>query len=152
MLKHSLFKPCCVIFIGYQQVDETVYWLSDYFLRSRLGKPELRSFGLYSAWAPYITEVVSLWDHLIGCLISVQLSACARESVGSSKIMKGNCKVSARDWSVIQFRIFVHILGCYLSLRKWNGSCTFTALQDVHSKIVKLFKPWIFPLDTEDGG
>lgn len=92
MLKNSLlFKQCCVIFIGYQQVHETVDWLSDYFLRSRLGKPELRSFGLYSAWAPYITEVVCLWDHLIGCLIGVQLSACARESVGSSKIMKGNC-------------------------------------------------------------
>lgn len=25
------------------------------------------------------------------------------------------------------------------------------ALQDLHSKIVKLFKPWIFPLDTDDG-
>ncbi|XP_041793587.1 ectopic P granules protein 5 homolog [Chelmon rostratus] len=96
-----------------QQVDETVGWLSDYFLRSRLSKPDLRSFGLYPAWAPYISEVISLWDHLMGCLINVQLSSCARESVGSSKIMK--------------------------------------ALQDLHSKIVKLFKPWIFPLDTDDG-
>nr|XP_019956581.1 PREDICTED: ectopic P granules protein 5 homolog [Paralichthys olivaceus] len=97
-----------------QQVDETVDWLSDYFLRSRLSKPDLRSFGLYSAWTPYITEVVCLWDHLISCLINVQLSGCARESVGSSKTMK--------------------------------------ALQDLHSKIVKLFKPWIFPVDTDDSG
>ncbi|TKS78798.1 Ectopic P granules protein 5 -like protein [Collichthys lucidus] len=97
-----------------QQVDETVTWLSDYFLRSRLSKPDLRSFGLYSAWTPYITEVVCFWEHLIGCLISVQLNSCAREPVGSSKTMK--------------------------------------ALQDLHSKIVKLFKPWIFPLDTKDGG
>uniref|UniRef100_A0A4W6GB48 Ectopic P-granules autophagy protein 5 homolog (C. elegans) n=1 Tax=Lates calcarifer TaxID=8187 RepID=A0A4W6GB48_LATCA len=74
-----------------QQVDETVDWLSDYFLRSRLSKPDLRSFGLYSAWTPYITEVVSFWDHLVSCLISVQFSSCARESVGSSKILKGNC-------------------------------------------------------------
>uniref|UniRef100_A0A4W6GAP0 Ectopic P-granules autophagy protein 5 homolog (C. elegans) n=1 Tax=Lates calcarifer TaxID=8187 RepID=A0A4W6GAP0_LATCA len=81
-------------------VDETVDWLSDYFLRSRLSKPDLRSFGLYSAWTPYITEVVSFWDHLVSCLISVQ----------------------------------------------------FSTLQDLHSKIVKLFKPWIFPVDTEDGG
>uniref|UniRef100_A0AAQ5ZL67 Ectopic P-granules autophagy protein 5 homolog n=1 Tax=Amphiprion ocellaris TaxID=80972 RepID=A0AAQ5ZL67_AMPOC len=95
-------------------VDETVDWLSDYFLRSRLSKPDLRSFGLYSAWTPYITDVVSFWDHLIGCLISVQLSSCARESVGSSKVMK--------------------------------------ALQDLHSKIVKLFKAWIFPLDSGEGG
>ncbi|XP_069565474.1 ectopic P granules protein 5 homolog [Brachyistius frenatus] len=97
-----------------QQVNETVDWLSDYFLRSRLSKADLRSFGLYSAWTPYITDVVSFWDHLIGCLINVQLSSCARESVGSSRIMK--------------------------------------ALQDLHSKIVKLFKPWIFPLDTGNGG
>uniref|UniRef100_A0A8C4I1H2 Ectopic P-granules autophagy protein 5 homolog (C. elegans) n=1 Tax=Dicentrarchus labrax TaxID=13489 RepID=A0A8C4I1H2_DICLA len=97
-----------------QQVDETVDWLSDYFLRSRLSKADLRSFGLYSAWTPYISEVVSFWDHLIGCLINVQFSSCARESVGSSKIMK--------------------------------------ALHDLHSKIVKLFKPWIFPLDTDDSG
>ncbi|XP_034728378.1 ectopic P granules protein 5 homolog [Etheostoma cragini] len=89
-----------------QQVDETVDWLSEFFLRSRLTKPDLSSFGLYSAWRPYINEVVSFWDHLIGCLINVQLSSCAREK----------------------------------------------ALLDLHSKIVKLFKPWIFPLDTEDGG
>ncbi|XP_026178495.1 ectopic P granules protein 5 homolog [Mastacembelus armatus] len=97
-----------------QQVDETVDWLSDYFLRSRLSKPDLRSFGLYSAWTPYISEVVSFWDHLIGCIINVQLSSCARESVGSRKIAN--------------------------------------ALQDLHSKVVKLFKPWVFPLDTDGGG
>ncbi|XP_071755771.1 ectopic P granules protein 5 homolog isoform X1 [Centroberyx gerrardi] len=95
-----------------QQVDETVDWLSDYFLRSRLNKADLRSFGLYSAWTPYISDVVSFWGHLIGCLINVQLSNCAREPVGSSKVLK--------------------------------------ALQDLHSKIVKLFKPWILPLDTDD--
>uniref|UniRef100_A0A3B4URI2 Ectopic P-granules autophagy protein 5 homolog (C. elegans) n=1 Tax=Seriola dumerili TaxID=41447 RepID=A0A3B4URI2_SERDU len=93
-------------------VDETVDWLSDYFLRSRISKPDLRSFGLYSAWTPYISEVVSFWDYLIGCIINVQLSSCARESVGSSKILK--------------------------------------VLQDLHSKTVKLFKPWIFPVDTDD--
>uniref|UniRef100_A0AAQ6APL3 Ectopic P-granules autophagy protein 5 homolog n=1 Tax=Amphiprion ocellaris TaxID=80972 RepID=A0AAQ6APL3_AMPOC len=86
--------------VGPADVDETVDWLSDYFLRSRLSKPDLRSFGLYSAWTPYITDVVSFWDHLIGCLISVQLST----------------------------------------------------LQDLHSKIVKLFKAWIFPLDSGEGG
>lgn len=97
-----------------QQVDETVDWLSDYFLRSRLSKTDLRSFGLYAYWTPYIEDVVSFWDHLISCLINVQLNSCARESVGSSKIMK--------------------------------------ALQDLHSKTVKLFKPWIFPVDAGEGG
>ncbi|XP_061134077.1 ectopic P granules protein 5 homolog [Syngnathus typhle] len=96
-----------------QQVDETIDWLSDYFLRSRLSKPDLRSFGLYSAWSPYITEVVSFWDYLVSCLSSVSLSNCARDSVGSNRTLK--------------------------------------SLHDLHGKIVKLFKPWIFPLNTEDG-
>ncbi|XP_061624089.1 ectopic P granules protein 5 homolog isoform X2 [Phyllopteryx taeniolatus] len=96
-----------------QQVNETIDWLSDYFLRSRLSKPDLRSFGLYSAWSPYISEVVSFWDYLVSCLTSVSLSSCARESGGNNRIIK--------------------------------------ALHDLHSKIVKLFKPWIFPLNTEDG-
>ncbi|XP_056130367.1 ectopic P granules protein 5 homolog [Lampris incognitus] len=95
-----------------QQVDETIDWLSDYFLRTRLSKANLRSFGLYSAWTPYINEVVAFWGHLATCLINVQLSSCAREPVGSSKIVK--------------------------------------VLQDVHIKVVKLFKPWILPLDTDD--
>uniref|UniRef100_A0A1A8FDK4 Ectopic P-granules autophagy protein 5 homolog n=3 Tax=Nothobranchius TaxID=28779 RepID=A0A1A8FDK4_9TELE len=97
-----------------QQVEETVEWLSDYFLRSRLSKPDLRSFGLFSVWVPYISDVVTFWEHLIGCLISAQVNSCTREIMGSNKIMK--------------------------------------ALQDLHSKVVKLFKPWIFPLDTGEGG
>lgn len=96
-----------------QQVDETIEWLSDYFQRLRLSKSDLRSFGLYSVWAPYISDVESFWDYLIGGLINTQMSNCARESVGSSKTLK--------------------------------------ALQNLHNKIVKLFRPWVFPLDTEDG-
>ncbi|XP_034026058.1 ectopic P granules protein 5 homolog [Thalassophryne amazonica] len=97
-----------------QQVNETTDWLSDYFLRSRLSKQDLRSFGLYSAWTPYISQVVCFWDHLVGCLINTQLSSCARESVGSTKVLK--------------------------------------ALQDLHRKTVKLFMPWILPLNTEGTG
>ncbi|KAK0149453.1 Ectopic P granules protein 5 [Merluccius polli] len=95
-----------------QQAAETVDWLSDYFLRSRLGKTDLRSFGLYSVWTPYIGDVVSFWGHLVGCLINTQLSNCSREPVGSAKVLK--------------------------------------AVNTLHSKIVDLFKPWIFPLDTDD--
>uniref|UniRef100_A0A3P8W6G9 Ectopic P-granules autophagy protein 5 homolog (C. elegans) n=1 Tax=Cynoglossus semilaevis TaxID=244447 RepID=A0A3P8W6G9_CYNSE len=97
-----------------QQMDETVNWLSEYFLRSRLSKQDLRSFGLFSAWTPYVSEVVSLWDHLVTSLINVQLSSCAREPVGSSKTIK--------------------------------------VLQELYCTIVKLFKPWIFPVDTDEGG
>lgn len=136
--------------IGCHQVDETVDWLSDYFLRSRLSKPELRSFGLYSSWAPYISEVVSLWEHLIGSLISVQLSNCARESVGSSKIMKGKCQMPECHHLHKLDSYFISVVHC--RSETWRCRFNFTALQDLHSKIVKFFKPWIFPLDTDDGG
>ncbi|XP_053725820.1 ectopic P granules protein 5 homolog [Synchiropus splendidus] len=96
-----------------QQAEETVDWLSDFFLKSRLSKPDLRSFGLYSAWTPYIDQVVSFFDHLAGVLISASLSCCAREPLGSGKTIK--------------------------------------ALQDLHGRIVRLFRPWIFPLDSDDG-
>lgn len=82
--KYSIY----LVFIC-QQVDETVDWLSDYFLRSRLSKPELRSFGLFSSWVPYVSHIVIFLEHLIGCTISVHVSSCARESVGSSRTMKG---------------------------------------------------------------
>jgi len=137
----ALIQQCCDIL----QVDETIDWLSDYFLRSRLSKPDLRSFGLYSAWTPYISDVVSFWEHLIGSLINVQLSGCARESVGSSKIMKGNYWLADyKERGTCKILLPV--------LWKWNVSFLYTALQNLHSKLVKLFKPWIFPLDTGDGG
>lgn len=102
-------------FIGCSQVDETVDWLSDYFLRSRVSKADLRSFGLYSAWAPYISEVVAFWDHLISCLVNVQLSSCARESVGSSKILKGKWKCIVSLWSfIMSVSWFVHISSSYV--------------------------------------
>ncbi|KAG7280918.1 hypothetical protein CRUP_009205, partial [Coryphaenoides rupestris] len=71
-----------------QQAAETVEWLSDYFLRSRLSKTDLRTFGLYSAWTPYISDVVTFWGHLAGCLVNVQVCACAREPVGSAKVLQ----------------------------------------------------------------
>ncbi|XP_030226666.1 ectopic P granules protein 5 homolog [Gadus morhua] len=95
-----------------QQAAETVAWLSDYFLRGRLSKPDLRSFGLYSAWTPYVDDVVTFWGHLGTSLINTQLSSCSREPLGSAKVL--------------------------------------AAVNSVHSKMVDLFKPWIFPLDTDD--
>lgn len=93
MITHHETNTLCY-YICFKQVDETVDWLSDYFLRSRLSKPDLRSFGLYAAWTPYMSEVFSFLEHLVGCLINMPISSCARESVGSSKVMKGKHQIS----------------------------------------------------------
>lgn len=60
-----------------------------------------------------MSEVVSLWEHLISCLINMQLSSCVRESVGSGKVTKGklSClmmKANLNYMSVADGVIFHH--------------------------------------------
>lgn len=40
---------------------------------------------------------------------------------------------------------------CLVLMSQWMTDVSPTALEDLHSKIVKLFQPWIFPVDTDDG-
>uniref|UniRef100_A0A672I9K1 Ectopic P-granules autophagy protein 5 homolog (C. elegans) n=1 Tax=Salarias fasciatus TaxID=181472 RepID=A0A672I9K1_SALFA len=87
----STYRPS--ISLSPQQVDETVDWLSDFFMKSRLSKADLRSFGLYSTWTPYVSDVVSFWDHLISYLC---LACCTegRKRKGTNKVtpqMKPSC-------------------------------------------------------------
>uniref|UniRef100_A0A8C7EZF7 Ectopic P-granules autophagy protein 5 homolog (C. elegans) n=1 Tax=Oncorhynchus kisutch TaxID=8019 RepID=A0A8C7EZF7_ONCKI len=77
LISSSVYLTLPCLLIGPPQVEETVDWLCEYFQRCRLSKPDLRSFGLYSAWAPYVSEVTTFWGYLIGYLIDLQLSACA---------------------------------------------------------------------------
>ncbi|KAJ8405585.1 hypothetical protein AAFF_G00315650 [Aldrovandia affinis] len=70
-----------------QQVDETIEWLSNFFLKLRLSKADFHSFGLFFKWGPYIEEVKTFWGYLINYVINVELNACAKESVGSNKVL-----------------------------------------------------------------
>ncbi|XP_072520636.1 ectopic P granules protein 5 homolog isoform X3 [Salminus brasiliensis] len=99
-------------FLSPQQVEETIEWLSNYFLKLRLSKGDFRSFGLLSKWKPYIDEVKTFFEYLISYLIDVELNNCSKEPPGSARLVK--------------------------------------ALQDLHSKMSKLFRPWILVLDTDD--
>ncbi|XP_061116249.1 ectopic P granules protein 5 homolog isoform X2 [Conger conger] len=78
-------KGTASISLSPQQVDETIEWLSKFFLKLRLSKADFRSFGLYFKWGPYIEEVKLFWAHLINYIIDQQLAACAKEPVGSNK-------------------------------------------------------------------
>ncbi|KAI1900325.1 hypothetical protein AGOR_G00048810 [Albula goreensis] len=80
--------PPASISLSPQQVDETIEWLSNFFLKLRLSKEDFRSFGLFFKWGPYIEEVKTFWGYLINYVINLQLNACAKESVGSSKVVK----------------------------------------------------------------
>ncbi|KAG9355088.1 hypothetical protein JZ751_001801 [Albula glossodonta] len=80
--------PPASISLSPQQVDETIEWLSNFFLKLRLSKEDFRSFGLFFKWGPYIEEVKTFWGYLINYVINLHLNTCAKESVGSSKVVK----------------------------------------------------------------
>ncbi|XP_051954087.1 ectopic P granules protein 5 homolog [Xyrauchen texanus] len=76
------------ILLSPQQVDETIEWLSKFFLKLRLSNMDFRSFGLLSKWGPYIEEVKVFWEDLINYVIDLELNNCSKVSVGSPKLVK----------------------------------------------------------------
>ncbi|XP_059406308.1 ectopic P granules protein 5 homolog [Carassius carassius] len=76
------------ILLSPQQVDETIEWLSKYFLKLRLSNGDFRSFGLLSKWGPYIEEVKKFWEDLITYFIDLELNNCSKEPVGSPRLVK----------------------------------------------------------------
>uniref|UniRef100_A0A672NE13 Ectopic P granules protein 5 homolog n=1 Tax=Sinocyclocheilus grahami TaxID=75366 RepID=A0A672NE13_SINGR len=77
------------ILLSPQQVDETIEWLSKYFLKLRLSNGDFRSFGLLSKWGPYIEEIKMFWEDLITYVIDLELNNCSKEPVGSPRLVKG---------------------------------------------------------------
>uniref|UniRef100_A0A9J8ALV3 Ectopic P-granules autophagy protein 5 homolog (C. elegans) n=1 Tax=Cyprinus carpio carpio TaxID=630221 RepID=A0A9J8ALV3_CYPCA len=76
------------ILLSPQQVDETIEWLSKYFLKLRLSNQDFRSFGLLSKWGPYIEEIKMFWEDLITYVIDLELNNCSKEPVGSPRLVK----------------------------------------------------------------
>jgi len=70
-------------------VDETIEWLSKFFLKLRLSNADFRSFGLLSKWGPYIEEVKVFFEDLITYVIYLELNNCSKEPVGSPRLVKG---------------------------------------------------------------
>ncbi|XP_066509785.1 ectopic P granules protein 5 homolog isoform X2 [Hoplias malabaricus] len=76
------------VLLSPKQVEETIEWLSNYFLKLRLSKGDFRSFGLLSKWRPYIEEVKQLFEFLITFLIDLELNHCSKEPQGSARLVK----------------------------------------------------------------
>uniref|UniRef100_A0A8C0IPS9 Ectopic P-granules 5 autophagy tethering factor n=1 Tax=Chelonoidis abingdonii TaxID=106734 RepID=A0A8C0IPS9_CHEAB len=72
------------------QVTETIEWLCKSFCKLRLASLDFRSFGLFSKWSPYMTEVKTLLEYLVKRLIDSEVVSLAQEPVGSSRILAGN--------------------------------------------------------------
>uniref|UniRef100_A0A8C3XNI7 Ectopic P-granules autophagy protein 5 homolog n=1 Tax=Chelydra serpentina TaxID=8475 RepID=A0A8C3XNI7_CHESE len=65
------------------QVTETIEWLCKSFCKLRLASLDFKSFGLFSKWSPYMTEVKTLLEYLVKRLIDSEVVSLAQDPVGS---------------------------------------------------------------------
>ncbi|XP_063814425.1 ectopic P granules protein 5 homolog [Pseudophryne corroboree] len=86
--KDLLAFPNCTskMILSAEQVLETVKWLSDFFHKLRLSKPDVQSFGLLSKWSPYIAEVQTFLEYLMKSLIDYEILTIKQEPMGSHRI------------------------------------------------------------------
>uniref|UniRef100_UPI00398EE457 ectopic P granules protein 5 homolog n=1 Tax=Pristiophorus japonicus TaxID=55135 RepID=UPI00398EE457 len=77
------------ISLSFEQVLETMQWLSGFFFNLRLSQPDLRSFGLFSKWTPYMNEVKKLLLFLTRSLIDSESSKLAQKPAASNKNVTG---------------------------------------------------------------
>uniref|UniRef100_A0A4W3HVB5 Ectopic P-granules autophagy protein 5 homolog (C. elegans) n=1 Tax=Callorhinchus milii TaxID=7868 RepID=A0A4W3HVB5_CALMI len=77
------------ISLSVKQIEETIQWLSDFFFKLRLSNSDLKSFGLFSKWTPYMDEVKTFWMFLAKSFIDSEVSKLAQESVASSRNVTG---------------------------------------------------------------
>uniref|UniRef100_A0A673K7R2 Ectopic P granules protein 5 homolog n=1 Tax=Sinocyclocheilus rhinocerous TaxID=307959 RepID=A0A673K7R2_9TELE len=104
------------ILLSPQQADETIEWLSKYFLKLRLSNGDFRSFGLLSKWGPYIEEVKRFWEDLITYVMDLELNNCSKEPVGSPRLVKGTklyfSVVRSNQMLIVQTKVWGHHPRC----------------------------------------
>ncbi|TFK08050.1 histone H1.0 [Platysternon megacephalum] len=85
--KSPVLRNSAKILLSAEQVTETIEWLCKSFCKLRLASLDFRSFGLFSKWSPYMTEVKMLLEYLVKRLIDSEVVSLAQEPVGSSRIL-----------------------------------------------------------------
>ncbi|CAM4569444.1 unnamed protein product [Caretta caretta] len=85
--KSPVLRSSAKILLSVEQVTETIEWLCKSFHKLRVASLNFRSFGLFSKWSPYMTEVKTLLEYLVKRLIDSEVVNLAQEPVGSSRIL-----------------------------------------------------------------
>ncbi|XP_074788022.1 ectopic P granules protein 5 homolog isoform X2 [Athene noctua] len=75
------------ILLSAEQVRETIEWFSTSFFKLRLASMDFRTYGLFSKWSPYVSEVNKFLEYLIKRLIDTEVANLAQEPVGSNRIL-----------------------------------------------------------------
>ncbi|XP_044132236.1 ectopic P granules protein 5 homolog isoform X1 [Bufo gargarizans] len=86
--KDPLVFPNCTnkMLLSAEQVLETIKWLSEFFSKLRLSKPDFQSFGLLSKWSPYIPEVKTFLEYLVKSHIDFEVLSIKQELMGSPTV------------------------------------------------------------------
>ncbi|XP_051865986.1 ectopic P granules protein 5 homolog isoform X2 [Pristis pectinata] len=124
------------IILSFEQVQETIHWLSDFFHKLRLSKTDLRSFGLFSKWTPYMNEVKRFWMFLAKSFIDSEISKLAQEPAASNKNVAGLQMVYAKLLEL--FRPWLMVLNA----EKGSNNYSYPWLEidtPIASGMVKLF-------------
>ncbi|XP_060677815.1 ectopic P granules protein 5 homolog [Hemiscyllium ocellatum] len=136
IVKHAETHQRPQIRLSYEQVLETIQWLSDFFFKLRLSKTDLRSFGLFSKWTPYMNEVKKLLMFLVRFLIDSEIAKLAQEPPSSIKNVTGLKMIYAK--LVGLFRPWLLVL----NTEEASNSRSYPWLEidtPVASGVVKLF-------------
>ncbi|XP_074851932.1 ectopic P granules protein 5 homolog isoform X3 [Carettochelys insculpta] len=85
--KSTVPQSSAKILLSAEQVTETIEWLSKSFCKLRLASMDFRSFGLFSKWSPYMTEVKTLLEYLVKRLIDSEVVGLVQEPAGSIRVL-----------------------------------------------------------------
>ncbi|XP_059845461.1 ectopic P granules protein 5 homolog isoform X1 [Hypanus sabinus] len=124
------------ITLSFQQVQETIQWLSDFLHKLRLSKTDLRSFGLFSKWTPYMNEVKKFWMFLATSFIDSEVSKLTQEPAASNKNAAGMQLVYAELLELFKPWLIV------LNTEKGSNNYSYPWLEidtPIASGMVKLF-------------
>ncbi|NXK47869.1 EPG5 protein, partial [Chauna torquata] len=129
-----VLRDAAEILLSAEQVRETIEWLSTSLCKLRLASVDFRTFGLFSKWSPYVTEVNTFLEYLIKRLIETEAVNLAQEPVGSNRILAALQSLYSiiaglfKPWILVLDKEDASTQACY----PWLESDTAVASSMVH--------------------
>ncbi|XP_037364483.1 ectopic P granules protein 5 homolog isoform X1 [Talpa occidentalis] len=81
----SVLQGSSDVLLSDKQVMETIQWLSNFFYKLRLSTLDFKSFGLFSKWSPYMSDMETLLGYLVKRLLDSEAICLAQDPSASSK-------------------------------------------------------------------
>uniref|UniRef100_A0A663NA73 Ectopic P-granules 5 autophagy tethering factor n=1 Tax=Athene cunicularia TaxID=194338 RepID=A0A663NA73_ATHCN len=101
------------ILLSAEQVRETIEWLSTSFFKLRLSSVDFRTYGLFSKWSPYVSEVNKFLEYLIKRLIDTEVANLAQEPVGKLQSLYSVIAGLFKPWILVLDKENISNQHCY---------------------------------------